>query len=408
MSDARIPPPAGGTTKIVFAGVEPGSEEARALFQEYHGPIGHFHRKARQQQELSENPTLAIHQPLPDGVGAMRYSMNNGQEMIHVRLSRYRTSGQPKPVKGEVVKPKQRIVAIDIIQDPVNYKSSDYDLNTFQIPPGDFVFAQHSLLQPWDNAVPIAVRRVSKAGTSTDVSNVLTADTPNPKLFYAGNPAKPVTTNAALQPFVYVPWAPSGLSFGTAGGGFGALMDPGGAATFEVYAASESVQYLGTCNSDIGVSSVFTPAPIALPTARLRFQARELSTGAQAVTGYSTFQGHERADFADGSSFDDLVDFGIGHFPFLVERNFKPGGGELADPKQKGMGALLAHTDIATYTLAGYPFPDDTGAVPGILPPTFPIAMPGGIGAMTLVAKITVSVPLDPAHPSVVKIKPVV
>lgn len=83
---SRLPAQFGDTpVKVIFEGVEPGSAQAQLLYRENQAEITHFHTKARQSLIQSEQPGAHMQQAMADG-GRMRYSFNNGQEILTVKL----------------------------------------------------------------------------------------------------------------------------------------------------------------------------------------------------------------------------------------------------------------------------------------------------------------------------------
>lgn len=121
---SKLPPNFGNTpVKVVFEGVEPGSPEAQKLFHQHQGQIQHFHKKARQNRDISQQPGASMQQAMPAG-GQMRYTYNLGQETVHVRLAPTKvvegvSEDKDKPRKFDVV------LAIDVLFDTKPYVAAD-------------------------------------------------------------------------------------------------------------------------------------------------------------------------------------------------------------------------------------------------------------------------------------------
>lgn len=117
----KLPPAAGAApTKVVFEGVEPGSPEAQRLLAQNQPTIAHFHAKARQARDLSEQPGASMIQQLPDG-GRLRYVYNGGQEAIFVRLNP-RDVPQPQPRQPVELKSNNPVLAVDVLFDPEQFE----------------------------------------------------------------------------------------------------------------------------------------------------------------------------------------------------------------------------------------------------------------------------------------------
>lgn len=155
---SRPPLPGETPTKVVFQGVNPGSPLARLLYQHYQGEIGQFHSKARQARLMPDQPGGHMHKALPGG-GQLRYSYNNGQEVLTVKL-------EPKVIERIVEEFQTKIperadptLAIDILFTNETYTA--YDVvkldRTIIVPggtnPGDGGFWDVQVLNNIENAL---------------------------------------------------------------------------------------------------------------------------------------------------------------------------------------------------------------------------------------------------------------
>lgn len=133
---SRPPLPGETPTKVVFQGVNPGSPLARLLYQTYQGEIGQFHSKARQARLIGDQPGGHMHKALPGG-GQLRYSYNNGQEVLTVKL-------EPRVIERLVEEFREKIperadptLAIDILFKNELYEAYDvYAVDRTIIVPG--------------------------------------------------------------------------------------------------------------------------------------------------------------------------------------------------------------------------------------------------------------------------------
>lgn len=94
----------------------PGSEAALALLNRYRGEIAQFQAKARQSRQISGQPSLSMHQILPDG-GMLRYSYNSGQETIYIRV-RPRTVTVTTSTTPTTKQPQSPVLAVDVLFTP--------------------------------------------------------------------------------------------------------------------------------------------------------------------------------------------------------------------------------------------------------------------------------------------------
>ena len=115
---SRLPPELGGSVKVVFDSVEPGSALAQRLYHEHQAQISQFQSKARQAHILSAQPSSHMVQVLPGG-GQMRYSMNNGQEILTVRLNPVEIRRVvEEETKRKIVTPLKIQLAVDVLFTP--------------------------------------------------------------------------------------------------------------------------------------------------------------------------------------------------------------------------------------------------------------------------------------------------
>jgi hypothetical protein len=146
---SKLPPEFGETpTKVVFEGVEPGSPEAQLLYMQNMGEISSFQQKARQSRVTSGNSVSSMQQALPGG-GQLRYTYNNGQETVHVRLNP--VAGKVGTTSEEAAKTQhaEPLLAIDVVFAPSSFMSGDV-----------FSFTQTSRSEAtwvWEEGDPIPV-----------------------------------------------------------------------------------------------------------------------------------------------------------------------------------------------------------------------------------------------------------
>lgn len=115
---SRLPPELGGSVKVVFDSVEPGSALAQRLYHEHQAQISQFQSKARQAHILSAQPSSHMVQVLPGG-GQMRYSMNNGQEILTVRLNPVEIRRiVEEETERKIVTPLKIQLAVDVLFTP--------------------------------------------------------------------------------------------------------------------------------------------------------------------------------------------------------------------------------------------------------------------------------------------------
>lgn len=111
---SRLPPPFGKpSTKVVFESVAPGSPAAQLLYHQHQAQISRFQHKARQYRDISDQPGVQMQQALPGG-GQMRYSYNNGLEIVTVRLSPTEVARAEQQARN-YVQPFDPVLAIDIL-----------------------------------------------------------------------------------------------------------------------------------------------------------------------------------------------------------------------------------------------------------------------------------------------------
>lgn len=133
MSKTVAPEQGEGPTKRRTSQPNQRSAEEQRLLDQYAGQITHFHAAARQQRQISEQPGFSMNGRLPNG-GRMRYSWNNGQEMLTVDVVPPKPKRVPPPQPprpGTVVVP---FLAIDVLFEADPYLTGDvYGSNA---PPG--------------------------------------------------------------------------------------------------------------------------------------------------------------------------------------------------------------------------------------------------------------------------------
>lgn len=139
MSRSRLPQePLGPPPKVVFEGVQEGSQEAEDLYAQYSGQIAQFHVKARQAAQLADLGQYRENGRLADDAGIMHYTRNNGQETLRIKLNNeiVVTAPQPQPPPPE---PPDipRYLAVDVISKCRPFLQQQMDVTNYGLVDGE-------------------------------------------------------------------------------------------------------------------------------------------------------------------------------------------------------------------------------------------------------------------------------
>lgn len=418
---SRLPAAVGNPpVKVVFEGVEPGSAAAQQLYHENQAAISHFHSKAR--QSVGDRDVAYMQQALA-GEGQLRYSFNNGQEAIHVKLETEKINETVEEKKS--LEPWQAMIAIDVVFDTRAYNilhsysatlDNDIQYNVLNDDYSHNTLAMVGMIADPDADVPVSA--VSAPGFSRSDSPTLqpVTGTPDPEedprvVAYTPDPL----VGMSVIGFVAYPRTP---------------MKDGAPLKIDVYLAAfnplivrdeedVTITYDQILTCKICVREYLNPAPISAVTT-VRYGRRV--TGSQ----HADDPAHE-GEFPFPESYDlsqDMPEVLTHEWAFAVDAGWVPTPGVLADPGALGMGELLAESPTITTTAAApetgdvnydpgelFVFLDNGGMVPtGVIPigvdPQAPITWEGDVEDMTLIARIEWTPPVREGGKGTAKITP--
>lgn len=139
MSRSRLPQePLGQPPKVVFEGVQEGSQEAEDLYAQYSGQIAQFHVKARQAAQLADLGQYRENGRLADDAGIMHYTRNSGQETLRIKLNNEIVVTAPQPPPPLPEPPDvPRYLAIDVISKCRPFLQQQLDVTNYGIVDGE-------------------------------------------------------------------------------------------------------------------------------------------------------------------------------------------------------------------------------------------------------------------------------
>ena len=388
---SRFPPDVGRPpTKVVFDGVEPGSDAARQLLMRYQAEINRFHYRAKVTSELGaslgRDPASYAQQALPGDDGRMRFSQIGGQETIHIRLN-------PKVIEGleetmpEEDRPTQPILAVDVIFDTKTYMTTEIWYGGG----GEFNIFFHGKHFDWSRFFIVGLMRAPESDNPKSVINAPPnffgpSGEPDRNMFstvagYA-RPIEDAPSDATMEavdmektppapppPEIGNPGPGPGLQNLTAenrsGAGFGVRPEfPGETVVLDVYVASVNSILIGDFRPD--------PLPGAdacdiefMTDVSFKIRVREYLNGDDPRYSYDvatplgpdgwqeTYNVPEEPSPVHSYGLRYGNDGGSKFGRLLVDRNWVYDGSDPSNPDAEGMGKVLDETSVVSRSVSG-------------------------------------------------------